>query len=152
MFAGEYCNRDVVIVGKNDSVIKAAKLMREHHVGNVIVVEIRNGERTPVGILTDRDIIVNIIAEELSLDAVLIADIMTPKLISICESSDLMTAIKRMRINGIRRIPVVNEAGGLVGILSIDDILEVIAEQLTDIDQIIVNEQLKEKLTQSHIS
>ena len=145
MFAGEYCNRDVVIIGKDDSIVKAAKLMREHHVGDVIVVEIRNGERTPIGILTDRDIVVSVIAEEVNLNDILISDIFTYKLITANENSDLMSTIKRMRINGIRRIPIVNQAGGLVGILSIDDILDVITEQLMDIDQIIVTGQNKEK-------
>ena len=145
MFAGEYCNRDVVIIGKDDSIIKAAKLMREHHVGDVIVVEIRNGERTPIGILTDRDIVVSVIAEEVNLNDILISDIFKYKLITANENSDLMSTIKRMRINGIRRIPIVNQAGGLVGILSIDDILDVITEQLMDIDQIIVTGQNKEK-------
>lgn len=151
MYAGEYCNRDVVIIGKNDTVVKAAKLMRTHHVGDVIVVEIKNGERTPIGILTDRDIVVGVLAEELSLNDVVIADIMSYKLITANEDSDLMATIKRMRINGIRRIPVINAAGGLVGILSVDDILEIITEQLVDIDQIIVNEQKKEHETRTTI-
>lgn len=145
MLAGEYCNRDVVIVGRSDSIVKAARLMREHHVGDVLVVEPRNGERVPVGILTDRDIVVEVIAEETELDSLTIQDVMSFKLVTSNESDDLMVTIKRMRVNGIRRIPIVNQAGGLVGILSIDDILDVITEQLMDLDQIIINEQSKEK-------
>ena len=145
MLAGEYCNRDVVMVGKTESIVKAAKLMRQDHVGDVLVVEPRNGERVPVGILTDRDIVIEVIAEEADLNELMVQDIMSFKLITSNENDDLMVTIKRMRINGIRRIPIVNQAGGLVGILSIDDILDVIVEQLMDLDQIIVNEQKNEK-------
>lgn len=145
MFAGEYCNRNVSIIGRGDSIVKAAKLMREHHVGDLLVVESRNGERVPVGILTDRDIVVEVIAEQADMDSVTIEDVMSYKLIVAHENDDLMSTIKRMRVNGIRRIPIVSQSGGLVGILSIDDILDVITEQLMDIDQIIVNEQAKEK-------
>lgn len=145
MLSGEYCNRDVVIIGKSDSIIKAAKLMREYHVGDVLVVEPHNGERAPVGILTDRDIVIEVIAKEAELDSLMIQDVMSYKLITSKEDDDLMITIKRMRINGIRRMPIVNQAGGLVGILSIEDVLDVIAEQLMDIDQIIENQYSKEK-------
>lgn len=145
MLAGDYCNRDVVIVGKTDSIIKAAKLMREHHVGDVLVVESRNGEQVPIGVLTDRDIVIEIVALETDLDALTIQDVMSFQLVTSNENDDLMVTIKRMRKSGIRRIPIVNQTGGLVGILSIDDILDVITEQLMDVDQIIVNEQDKER-------
>ena len=152
MFAGEYCNRNVSIIGRGDSIVKAAKLMREHHVGDLLVVESRNGERAPVGIITDRDIVVEVIAEEADMETITIEDVMSYKLIIAHEKDDLMSTIKRMRVNGIRRIPIVNQAGGLVGILSTDDILDIITEQLMDIDQIIVNEQVKEKENRPTIS
>jgi len=152
MLAGEYCNRNVSIIGKDDSIIKAAKLMREHHVGDLLVVESREGERVPVGILTDRDIVIEVIAEEAEINAVRVDDVMSYKLITSNDSDDLMNTIKRMRVNGIGRIPIVNADGGLVGILSISDILDVITEQLMDLDQIIVNEQSKERATRSTIS
>jgi len=145
MLAGEYCNRDVAILGKTDSVVKAAQLMRECHVGDVLVVESRNDERVPVGILTDRDIVIGVLAEEVDINIVTVEDVMSCKLITSRESDDLMITIKRMRANGVRRIPIVNQRGGLVGILSTDDILDVIAEQLMDIDQIITREQSKER-------
>ena len=145
MLAGEYCSRDVAIIGKTDSVIKAAKLMREYHVGNVVVVEARNGEQVPVGILTDRDIVVGVIAKDMDINQTSIEDIVSFKLITINEDDDLMTTTKRMRLNAVRRIPVVNKMGGLVGILAVDDILDVISEQMTDIDQLIIREQSREK-------
>lgn len=145
MLTGEYCNREVSIIGRGDSVTKAAKLMRDHHVGNVLVVDSNNGELTPIGILTDRDIVVKVLAEDLDLKMVTLEDVMSFKLVTVKESDDLMSTIKRMRLYGVRRIPVVNGRGGLVGVLAVDDILDVITEQLMDIDQLIANEQNKEK-------
>lgn len=136
MLAGEYCSRDVVIIGMTDTVMQAAKLMREHHVGDVLVVALNNGKRTPVGILTDRDIVVDVLAKYENFNDLIIQDIVTNKLITVYEKDDLMIAIKKMRLNGVRRIPVVNSIGELVGILSVDDILDVITEQLMDIGQL----------------
>jgi len=126
--------------------------MRQHHVGELLVVELRNGERSPIGILTDRDIVIDVIAEEANLDAISVEDIMSYKLITANENDDLMSTIKRMRNNGIRRIPVVNIAGGLIGVLSINDIMDVITEQLIDIDQIIENENINERENRPTIS
>lgn len=145
MLTGEYCNRDVVMVARNDSIVKAAKLMREYHVGNVIVIDINNNNHIPVGILTDRDIIVGILAKEIPIDDVVVDDVASHRLITASESDDLMMTIKRMRTHGIRRTPVVNDSGNLIGILSIDNILDVITEQLMDIDQLISIEQRREK-------
>ena len=145
MLTGEYCNREVTIIGRGDSITKAAKLMRAQHVGNVLVVDIVNGERTPIGILTDRDIVIKVLAEDLDINVIALEDIISFKLETVQESDDLMSTIKRMRLYGIRRIPVVNSRGGLIGVLAVDDILDVITEQLMDIDQLIVNEQNEEK-------
>ncbi len=146
MLAGEYCSRNVTIVGKTDSIGKAAKLMRQYHVGDVLVVTAKDGERVPVGILTDRDIVIGVIAEDMDIRSVIIEDVMSRKLITAQDDDDLMSTIKRMRTNGIRRLPIVNPHGGLVGILSVDDILDVITEQLMDIDQLIAREASREKI------
>lgn len=147
MLAGEYCSRDVVIVNKTDSVLKAAKLMRKHHVGNVLVVEPADGDPVPIGILTDRDLVIEVIANEVDINAVTIEDVMSFDLVTIKANDDLMAAVKQMRSHGIRRIPVVTEEGNLVGILAVDDIIDVITEQLVDIDQLISREQNKERKT-----
>ena len=145
MLAGEYCNRDVIIIGRSDSILKAAKLMREHHVGDVLVVESVKGERTPIGILTDRDIVVDVLAKYDHAHDIAIQDVFNNRLITIHEKDDLMVAIKQMRLNGVRRIPVINDTGGLVGILSVEDVLDVITEQLMDIGQTLTNEKNNEE-------
>ena len=133
MSAGEYCNRDVVVIEKTESVREAINLMRKNHVGDVVVVEMRENTSTPLGILTDRDIVVEILAEDVDLDAVNVGDVMSYQLVTVYEETKLLDAIKQMRINGVRRLPVINESGELQGILSADDILELVVEQLSDI-------------------
>lgn len=145
MSAGEYCNREVVIVDKSESLEEAIKLMRNHHVGDVIVVDDQEQSRIPVGIVTDRDIIVKLLAKEVSLNAVNITDVMSDELVTVNEQVKLIDAIKLMRQEGVRRVPVVNAQGGLVGILTVDDLVELIAEQLNDIVDLLSKEQTREQ-------
>jgi CBS domain-containing protein len=144
MSAGEYCNREVVIVERSDSVRDAVELMRTHHVGSVIVIERTNGGRRPVGILTDRDIVIELLAEDVDLAAVNVGDVMSDNLQTVNEDTKLLDATKVMRAKGIRRLPVVDAQGGLVGILAADDILGLILEQMADLIGLIVKEQLQE--------
>ncbi|MCK5479111.1 MAG: CBS domain-containing protein [Methylococcales bacterium] len=145
MSVGEYCNRDVVIVNKTDSVQEAIGLMRSEHVGTVVVVEQINDSVVPVGVLTDRDVIVEVFAENVDLQSVNVGDVMSIDLVVVNESVDLMAAIKIMRSKGVRRIPVVNDDGALVGILSVDDVLDLLAEQMMDLAKLISKEQSREQ-------
>ena len=138
MSAGEYCNRDVVVVEKTESVRTAVNLMRQHHVGDVVVTE--TSSKKPVGVLTDRDIVIEIMAEDVNIDAVSIGDVMSFDLVSVTEDTGLLDAIKLMRIKGVRRLPVLNKQGGLEGILSVDDILELVGEQLGDLVALVSKE------------
>ena len=83
MQVGEVCNRDVVIIDRNDPISNAAKLMRHHHVGNVVVVEERGDERFPVGMLTDRDLVVEVLDNEVAPASRLVAEVMNLDLISV---------------------------------------------------------------------
>jgi len=143
MSVGEICNRNVAVIGKHDSIYAAARLMRDQHVSDVVVVESSGGVNIPVGILTDRDIVVSAVAEELDLNTVLISDFMTRNFLLADDDDDVLGTLKRMRYKGIRRIPVINQRHGLTGILSIDDILDSLVEQLNDIDQIIAHTEHK---------
>ena len=141
MSAGEYCNREVVVVSKSDPVSEAISLMRKHHVGDVIVTEETSQGQIPVGILTDRDIVLEILAEDVDLNTVSIGDVMSYELITVTENTTLIDTINLMRQKGVRRIPVVNDKGALEGLLSVDDLLELLAEQLDDIVALIGKEQ-----------
>ena len=145
MSIGEYCNRDVVIINKTDSIEQAIGLMRSEYVGSVVVVEQIDDSVVPVGMLTDRDIVIEVFAENIDLQSVNVSDIMSSDLVVVNESVDLMEAIKMMRSKGVRRTPVVNDQGALVGILSVDDVLDLLAEQMMDLAKLISNEQRREQ-------
>ena len=144
MKVGEVCNREVVVVNRDQSILDAAKLMRSFHVGDVVVVQDAGSVRTPVGILTDRDIVVKLLAREIDLAAVSIGDAMSFDLVTAGEEDSVIEAIEKMRNQGVRRIPVVSSQGGLEGILSLDDCLELVAEQVGDLVQLIKTEQRRE--------
>lgn len=109
---GEFCNRSVVFATRKMSIAEAAQLMREYHVGDLVVVDVLDGKRMPVGIVTDRDIVVEIVAKSLDYNAFTVGDIMSPQLISVQKSDGVFETIRLMRDQGIRRIPVVNQEGG----------------------------------------
>jgi CBS domain-containing protein len=146
MLVSEFCSREVIVVGMEETIQEAARLMREHHVGDVVVVvEEREEERFPVGILTDRDIVVELVAAGIALDAVSIGDVMSFELTTAREEDGLIETIGEMQRKGVRRIPVVDARGALVGILTIDDLLEVVSEQLSGLVKVIAREQERER-------
>ncbi len=133
MFVGEICNRQVVICGRDDSIQNAAELMRDNHVGDVIVVEHKEGKHFPIGILTDRDIVIEVLAEGVNLNDIAVHDVMSSELISVKEDDYIIETIEQMRDKGIRRVPVVNQEGSLEGILAVDDTIELVAELLSNL-------------------
>jgi len=144
MPVSEICNREVIIVQPNSTVIEAAKLMRQHHVGDVLVVEERGGVRVPVGIVTDRDLVVEIMAPELDQRVITVGDLIMPELATVDEDAGVSETIEYMRVKGVRRLPVVNKGGGLVGIITLDDLLELLAEELLALAKLVKHEQKKE--------
>ena len=141
MLVSEFCNREVVIVDRATTILEAAKLMRAEHVGDVVVTDDRAGRPVPVGILTDRDIVVELLAEEIDLDKVSVGDAMSYELLSVNEQDGLHETIEKMSGRGVRRLPVVDDTGALVGIVTVDDLLELIAEQLSGLVSLVGNEQ-----------
>jgi CBS domain-containing protein len=144
MPVGELCNRDVVILRREDTILAAAKLMRQHHVGDVVVVDDSSGFRRPVGIITDRDVVIEIMATELDQKVITVGDIMTGGLVTVKESLGVFEAIQYMRTKAVRRLPVVDEQGALVGILTLDDLLQLLSEELVAIARLIAHQQQKE--------
>jgi CBS domain-containing protein len=145
MRVGEFCNRDVVIVDKDAQVLEAAQLMRTHHVGDLVVIEERVGKRIPVGIITDRDIVIEVVAKNITLDAVSIGDVMSFELTTVSEDDDIFDTVKLMRTNGVRRVPVVDKQGALAGILAVDDLLGLLEEFVGDVTGVIVRGQAREQ-------
>ena len=139
------CNREVLIAQKNDTLGEAAKLMREYQIGSIVVIEEQNGVRYPVGLVTDRDIVIEVIAKEVDINSVTLGDVMYRDIILGKENDDVNETIKIMRQRGIRRLPVVDDSGALVGIVTMDDLIDLIAEQLKDIATLIGKQQNVEK-------
>jgi CBS domain-containing protein len=133
MSIGEICTRDVIVANRKDSVLDVAKLMRKYHVGDVIIVDQHKDQNMPVGIVTDRDIVLELVAKEVDIGSVKAGDVMSSDLLIAEENEQLTGLIQQMQSKGVRRVPVVNTKGGLVGIVSEDDIIEVIGEQLSNL-------------------
>lgn len=141
---GEMCNREVVIVSKETSILEVAQLMRQHHVGDVVVVEEQGGRRIPVGIVTDRDIVIEIVAKDVDFHNLVVGDIMGLQLVTVREREGVFETMQVMRLKGVRRLPVVDEKGGLVGILTLDDLIGLLAEEMNELARLISREQARE--------
>ncbi len=144
MAVGEICNRNVITLQRDDTILEAARLMRQHHVGDVVVVEERGVTRVPVGIVTDRDLVVEIMATELDQTVITVGDIMVEELATVKESTGVFETIQYMRSKAVRRLPIVDENGALVGILALDDLLELLSEELLAITKLVRYQQEKE--------
>ncbi len=144
MAIGEVCVRQVVVASPETRVLEGAKLMREHHVGNLLVTEESHGRRVPVGIVTDRDIVLEVMAAELDARSLTLGDIMSMELVTVPESEGIFQTIQLMRAKGVRRMPVVDANGGLVGIAAVDDLVELLAEELSELAKLMVRERKRE--------
>ena len=148
MNAGSVCKRGVVTVAPTDDLVAAAHVMREKHVGYLIVSQASGPtqqDKRVVGVLTDRDIVVAVLAQEVDARALKVGDVMTRNPLLIDENQSIEAVLRHMREAGVRRVPVVDGSGALTGVLSIDDVLERIAEQLLNIAGSIRNEQRMER-------
>lgn len=144
MNIGKYCTRNVITADIDSNIIEAAKVMRQHHVGSLVVVSRDNDGARPVGIVTDRDLVIEVLAEEVPVDSVTIEDVMTRSPITAREDDDVFTTMQTMRSKGIRRIPITDSLGLLVGILTSDDLLAVIYEEMGNLVSLISHEQMEE--------
>jgi len=137
------CNREVTLAYENERIDEVARRMRERHVGSVIVVPRDNGS-TPVGVLTDRDIVVEVLAAGLDYRNVTVGEVMSREPATVREDDDVVDALRIMRTHGVRRLPVMARSGALAGIVAIDDLLEFFAGQVDDVVRAIGREQTQE--------
>lgn len=147
MKIAELCNRDVVIAPEQTSAGQLAKLMREFHTGSVLITRETGGVRKPVGIVTDRDIVVELVAKGVDPNTCMANDMLCGELICAAENDDVKDVMERMRRHGIRRMPVVDPRGALVGIVTADDLIDYVWEQLDDLVALVRREQIKEQAT-----
>lgn len=144
MNVGEICNRTVVFAYKHMSVAEAARLMLEQHVGSLVVIEETGNDRIVIGMMTDRDIAVAVVARDFNAQNLRVADVMSNSPITARAGDSVNDVLSLMRQHGVRRIPVTTEHGVLIGIVTLDDLLEIAAEQLRGFVQAIESERKRE--------
>jgi CBS domain-containing protein len=135
MRIADFCTRQVITCQPSDSAATLARLMREHHVGDVVVTGLRDGVVTPVGIVTDRDLVVRLMATGMDADTVTAADVMNPAVCAL-ESELAYDAVWHLRRQGCRRLPVVDERDALVGLVTADDLMRFLATELGELTRI----------------
>jgi len=150
MNVGSICNRRVITASPQLDVQAAAELMRQEHIGFLIVVpEQPRGPQPPLGVLTDRDIVVAVVAKRADPAALKVGDLMSIQPVMAGASDGVDLALRSMRRAGVRRLPVVNGRGEVVGVLSLDDLLEFVAREMESLSGAVRNERQIEGATRT---
>lgn len=127
----QFCSRVVAVAKPSTDLREAARLMREHHVGSLVVIDHPEGSSRPVGVVTDRDIVVAAVAQGVDPQTLRVAEVMNPELKVLDEECGVFEAAETMAATGARRLPVVTRDGSLLGIVSLDDLLRVLSTELS---------------------
>jgi CBS domain-containing protein len=143
----DICTSEVVFCERQTTVRQAAEIMRRKHVGDLVVVDDAGDERAPVGVVTDRDIVVKVVGNELDVGRVTVGEIMRTPIVVASETEDASDAIARMRVHGVRRLPIVDARGGLIGIITFDDLLKLLVGDTNALLEVVAKEQDREHRT-----
>ena len=125
----EFATTLVAVVEPETSALEVAQLMRRHHIGALVVVDAIDKNK-PVGIVTDRDLVLELMAEGLDPSVFTAGDIMTVDLVTARPDMDALEAMQLMKKNRLRRLVVVDKAGHLAGIVTIEDVLALLTTEL----------------------
>lgn len=136
----ECCKMDVVCCETDTSIPEVAALMRKHHVGDVVVVKNKDGKRVPVGIVTDRDIVIETVAQKVDVESFTAGDLMSEPVATIREDAGIVESLRLMRNHKVRRLPVVTETGTLSGIVTADDLIKLLASELSLMTDVIADQ------------
>jgi CBS domain-containing protein len=137
MRVGSICTRRVVTIDSRGTLAEAARLMREHHVGSLVITSDPPEGSRVVGIVTDRDLVVGVVASGLDTNIVTIGDLARPRIATVAEDDDISTAIEAMKASGVRRLVVTNAERHLSGIVSLDDLLLACARDMAGLAGVI---------------
>jgi CBS domain-containing protein len=140
----DICTHIVSYVTADTPLIEAAAKFRERQVGSLVVITISNTERMPIGMLTDRDIVVSVIAAGLSAENLSVGVVMTKPVYCCDAMQTVFDAIAIMREHGVSRLPVVNSRGVLSGIISANDIWSALAQQLGALGEVALHENAQQ--------
>jgi CBS domain-containing protein len=139
MSVGRICTREVLLADQDETTAEAARRMRSNNVGTLVVID--RDDRRPLGLITDRDIAMRVVAESKHPDETLVREILTDDPITVVESTPIEDALSKMRSHGRRRVLVTGDDGELVGLLAMDDILELLAEEMAEIGELIEHQE-----------
>ncbi|MEQ1439971.1 CBS domain-containing protein [Fontimonas sp. SYSU GA230001] len=128
MRVGECCNRSVVVCDRRASIHDAARMMRQFNNGTVVVVDRAGGGKRPLGIVTDRDLVFEVLARQHDPEQMCVEQLLADELPTAQADDGFWETLERMRTRGFRRIAVVDRNGDLVGLLAIDDVLDLLSD------------------------
>jgi CBS domain-containing protein len=143
---GRVCIHEVVTATRDTSITETAKLMRQFHVGDVVIVD-SPGSKKPVGIITDRDLVISVLAPGLDPNVFTVGDLVTRELVTARESQGIYETVQQMRTRGVRRMPIIDSRDELIGIVSVDDLVQLLGDELNEIGHLIAREQAREVTT-----
>lgn len=141
----EFCTKDVACCPRDMTVLQAAKLMRRRHVGDLVVMNDAEDDPCAVGMITDRDIVVGVVGSDKDASRVRVDEIMRSPLVTASESEDSSVAIARMKEHGVRRLPIKGEHDLIVGIVTLDDLLKQLRNEMDSLLEIVSKEQDRER-------
>ena len=145
MLLSNFCILDVACCTARTTVLEAAHLMRKKHTGDLVVVEDDEERKEPLGIITDRDIVVEVLAKGLDPATTLVSSVIRTPVVIAHEDEDSTQALERMRVHGVRRIPVVGSRGKLIGIVTVDDMVRRLALEASVLTEIVSRERRQEE-------
>lgn len=137
MSVGRICTRDVDVASSDESAQQAAERMHQRTVGTLVVVD---ANQQPIGIITDRDLVVRVVAAGREPNVTTVNRIMSPRPETAQEDTSIEHALERMGRGGYRRMPVVDHAGRLVGLVTLDDILMVLAGEFDQAGRVLAHQ------------
>jgi signal-transduction protein with cAMP-binding, CBS, and nucleotidyltransferase domain len=142
MTAAELCTRTVVVTEPGASLAQAARLMRDQHVGCVVVVRETADGRQVLGLLTDRDVVTTVLARDMNPSTLRVEDVMTGDVVCVDEADSLRDVLATMQRRRVRRVPVVGPQQRLVGMIAADDVLRTLVDELQALSEVL-GEQIK---------
>jgi CBS domain-containing protein len=130
MILEKITNRNVVTIPEGATMEVAAKTMRDQHVGCVVVVQEKGLRKIPIGMITDRDIVVSTSAFGIAPNTVYVRDVMSATLVTAKKNDSFNHVLMLMKEHGVKRIPVVDSEGALLGIVTTHELMSVLADEL----------------------
>jgi CBS domain-containing protein len=145
MTIGTMCSRNVCVSRRGAALASAVENMTKNHVGAIVVVDNNgSGGLKPIGIITDRDVVCGQLSPPRDLFCMVVEDAMSFDPVTLKETCGIAEGVAVMSKLGVRRAPVVDEGGSLVGIVSVDDLLAVLARDLSDLAVLIKSQTAHE--------